>query len=74
MNRAMSRRRGARALDEVEGPLQPGRPHRLALIEATQGWEVPAGLAQLGAANYDLTGGQHLAVLRRCSRPHGADP
>lgn len=59
-------------LDDVAGRLQRDQPHRLALIEAAHGWEVPARLAWSGAANYDLSGAQHLAVLRRWGQRYGA--
>ena len=59
--------------DDVEGRLHRDQPHRLALIEAGHGWEVPARLAWSGAANYDLSGAQHLAVLRRWGQRYGAE-
>ena len=60
-------------LADVEGRLQRDQPHRLALIEAAHGWEVPARLAWSGAANYDLSSAHHLAVLRRWGQRYGAD-
>lgn len=60
-------------LDDVDGRLQRDQPHRLALIEAAHGWEIPARLAWSGAANYDLSGAHHLAVLRRWGQRYGAE-
>jgi hypothetical protein len=64
---------GREALEDAEGRLQRDQFHRLALIEAAHGWEVPVRLAWTGGANYDLDGAQHLAVLRRWSQRYGAD-
>ncbi|MDQ3641045.1 MAG: DUF4253 domain-containing protein [Actinomycetota bacterium] len=60
-------------VDDVDSHLQQDQPHRLALIEAAHGWEVPARLAWSGATNYDLSGAQHLAVLRRWGQRYGAE-
>lgn len=60
-------------LHDIEGRLQRDKPHRLALIEAAHGWEVPARLAWSGAVNYDLSGAQHLSVLRRWGQRYGAN-
>lgn len=60
-------------LEDIEGRLQSDKPYRLALIEAAHGWEVPSRLAWSGAVNYDLSGAQHVAVLRRWSQRYGAN-
>jgi hypothetical protein len=60
-------------LADIEGWLQRDQPRRLALIEAAQGWEVPVRLAWSGSVNYDLSGGQHLSVLRRWAQRYGAE-
>ena len=60
-------------LEDIEGRLRRDRPYRLALIEAAHGWEVPARLGWSGAVNYDLSGAQHVAVLRRWSQRYGAN-
>lgn len=54
----------------VRGAQEPGL---VGLVEATAGWQVPALLSWDGAANYDLGGAEHAAVLRRWAQRWGAE-
>ena len=45
----------------------------IGLIPARHGYEVPGLLSWQGAANYDLDGAHHVAVLRAWQERHGAE-
>lgn len=45
----------------------------IGLISARHGWEVPGRLSWGGAANYDLDGAHHVAVLRHWEQRYGAE-
>lgn len=45
----------------------------IGLIEARHGYEVPGLLSWNGAANYDVDGAHHVAVLRSWQERHGAE-
>jgi Domain of unknown function (DUF4253) len=49
------------------------RRTRIGLVEAADGFEVPALLSWAGAASYELDGSHHLAVLRYWNQRHGAE-
>jgi Domain of unknown function (DUF4253) len=45
----------------------------IGLIQADHGWQVPGLLSWNGAANYDLDGAHHVAVLRHWQQRYGAE-
>ncbi len=50
-----------------------GQRVQIALVPATQGWEVPALLAWSGAERSDIGGAEHLSVLHFWHQSYGAD-